>query len=65
MEENAMTGLLTNAATVISKIVENLGTVCTALISNPLFQIMFGILIFYVVFGIVFRLVKKVRKGGK
>ena len=53
------------AGTVITKVLEYLGTVATSLLSNPIFQVMIGIAVLYIVFGIVWRLVRKMRKGGK
>ena len=50
--------------TVISNVMTSLGTVGTSLIANPIFQIMFGILILGVVIGLVFRLVRKVKTRG-
>ena len=60
-----MEALFTSVATVISKMVEYLGTVSTALLSNSIFQLMVGIAVLYIVIGITFRLVKKMRKGGR
>lgn len=60
-----MEALFTNAGTVITNIVEMLGTVSTALLSNSIFQIVIGIVLFNIVMGIVYSLVKKLRKRGK
>ena len=46
---SAMEALFTAVSTVISKIIEIMGTVGDALLSNVIFQIMFGLLILFVV----------------
>ena len=53
------------AGKVITKVLEYLGTVATSLLGNPIFQVMIGIAVLYIVLGIVFKLVRKMRKGGK
>ena len=60
-----MEALFTSTETVITKVLEYLGSVATSLLANPIFQVMIGIAILYIVLGIVFRLVRKMRKGGK
>lgn len=55
--------LLTAAGTVITSIVETMGSVATSLMGNAIFQVMFGLLILFVVLGIIFRLVYHARKG--
>lgn len=55
--------LLTAAGEVITSIVSTLSTVATSLMSNAIFQVMFGLLILFVVLGIIFRLVYHARKG--
>lgn len=55
--------LLENVGTVITSIITQLGTVATALMSNAIFQVMFGLLVLFVVLGIIFRLVYHARKG--
>ncbi len=51
--------------TVITNIISSLGTVASALMNNQLFQITLGIVIFGIVMGIVFTLVRKIRRRGK
>lgn len=63
MEGNALSTLLENAGTVITSIVNTMGTVATSLMGNAIFQVMFGLLILFVVLGIIFRLVYHARKG--
>ena len=63
MESSALTTLLTNAGEVITSIVNTMGTVATSLLGNAIFQVMFGLLILFVVLGIIFRLVYHARKG--
>lgn len=53
------------AGPVITKVLEYLGTVATSLLSNPIFQVMIGIALLYIALGIVFKLVRKMRNGGK
>ena len=54
-----MDALFTSVSTVITKMIELLGTVSTALLSNSIFQLMVGIAVLFIVIGLVFRLVKK------
>ena len=68
MEGEVITGipaLFENVTTVITKITTLLGTVTKNLLSNEIFQLMFGIAVLFIVMGIIFRLVKKMRKGGR
>ena len=51
--------------TVITNLITLFGTVANALMTNELFQITLGIVIFIVLMGIVYSLVKKIRKRGK
>ena len=55
--------LLSAAGTVITSITTTMGTVATTLLGNAIFQVMFGLLILFVVLGIIFRLVYHARKG--
>ncbi len=64
-EITVMEALWTTIKTVITNIVDLLTTVCTSLISNPIFQIMLGVAVFGIVVGIVMYLVKKMRRQGK
>lgn len=63
-EISVMEALWTNITTVVSKIAELLGTMTTTLIGNELFQIVLGVVVFGIGMGIVFTLVRKVRKRG-
>lgn len=49
---------------VITNVISLLGKVCEALMSNQLFQIVLGIVMFSILVGIVFSLVKKIKKRG-
>ena len=49
----------------IGSLLTSLATISLALLSNTIFQIMFGILVFFIVLRVVYSLVKKTRKGGK
>lgn len=60
-----MEALWTGITSVISNVMTLLGTVTTGLLSNELFQITIGIVVFIIVMGIVFTLVTKVRRRGK
>lgn len=60
-----MEALWTGITSVISNVMTLLGTVTTGLLSNELFQITIGIVVFIIVMGIVFTLVSKVRRRGK
>ena len=51
--------------TVITNLISGLGTVANALMGNELFQITLGVVIFGILMGIVYSLVKKIRKRGK
>ena len=66
--EGTTTGLealFESVGTVITNILGYLATVATNLLENPIFQLMIGIAVLFIVIGIVFRLVKKMRKGGR
>ena len=60
-----MEALFTATGTVITKVLAYLTEVATSLLANPIFQVMIGIAVLYIVLGIVFKLVRKMRKGGK
>ena len=62
-ETSALSTLLENAGTVINSVVTTMGTVATSLMGNAIFQVMFGLLLLFVVLGIIFRLVYHARKG--
>lgn len=62
-ETSALSTLLANAGTVINEVVTTMGTVATSLMGNAIFQVMFGLLLLFVVLGIIFRLVYHARKG--
>ncbi len=64
-QPTALEGLFTNVSTVISKMVSNLTVVSGKLIADPIFQITIGIAMLFILIGIVFKLVKKMRKGGR
>ena len=61
----AMETLFTSISTNISKIMECLSSVSTSLMSNSIFQLTIGIAVLFIIFGIVFKLVRKMRKGGR
>ena len=61
----AMETLFSSISTNISKIMECLSSVSTSLMSNSIFQLTIGIAVLFIIFGIVFKLVRKMRKGGR
>ena len=65
MEEAVTPTLWDTIGTVITKIITLFGTVCSELMKNQLFQITLGIVVLSIVFGIVFMLVKKIKRRGK
>ena len=65
MESSAVETLFKTVTTVITNITNTLSTVSTSLLSNSIFELMMGIVVFFIVMGIVFRLVSKLRKGGR
>ena len=60
-----MDTLWTGITSSIEKIVPLIGTVTTGLLSNELFQIMIGIVVFMIILGIVLTLTAKIRRKGK
>ncbi len=60
-----MESLFTAVSTVITNMFSNLTVVSEKLIADPIFQITIGIAMLFILIGIVFRLVKKMRKGGR
>ncbi len=60
-----MTDLFENITTVITKILELFASVSSSLLGNEIFQLMFGIVVLYVIMGIVFVLVRKIKNKGK
>lgn len=64
-EVSVMEALFTGIKSVITNVLELLTTICTSLLSNPIFQIMVGIAVFGILVGIVMYLVKKMRRQGK
>ena len=60
-----MESLFTAVSTVITNMFSNLTVVSEKLIADPIFQITIGIAMLFILIGIVFKLVKKMRKGGR
>ena len=60
-----MATLWDNVTTVVTNLVSLMGTMTTALLANELFQIVLGIVFFSIAMGIVFTLVRKVKRHGK
>ena len=55
----------TTATEVVTNVITMLGTVSNALMSNQLFQITIGLVLFGIIIGIVFRLLKKLKRQGR
>lgn len=62
---NIMEALFTAVTTVVTNIMTLLGKVGESLLGNVIFQIMMGIALLFLVIGIIFRLVRKMKNGGK
>ena len=60
-----MDTLWTGITSSIEKIVPLIGTVTTGLLSNELFQVIIGIVVFMIILGIVLTLTAKIRRKGK
>ena len=65
VEPSAIATLFKNAGTVVTKILELFGTVSTTLLNNVIFQIVMGIIILGIILGLVFTMIKKVKRRGK
>lgn len=59
-----MTALAATVASVITLITTSLGTVGTALMANEIFQLVIGTVIFSISMGVVYSLVKKLKRKG-
>ncbi len=60
-----MTELFESITTVITSVMTLFGKVSTSLMGNEIFQLMFGIVVLGVIMGIVFTLVRKVKRRGR
>ena len=60
-----MEALWTGITSVISNVITLMGTVTTGLLANEIFQIVIGVVVFGLIMGIVFALVRKLKKRGK
>ena len=60
-----MATLWENVTTVVTNLVSLMGTMSTALLGNELFQIVLGIVFFGIGMGIIFTLVRKIKRHGK
>ena len=60
-----MTELFESITTVITSVMTLFGKVSTGLMGNEIFQLMFGIVVLGVIMGIVFTLVRKVKRRGR
>lgn len=62
---SVMESLWTNATTVVSKISELLGTMTTTLLGNPLYQLVIGMIVFSIGYGVVMSLTRKFSRRGR
>ncbi len=65
VEPSAIATLFKNASTVVTKILELFGTVSTTLLNNSIFQLVIGIIILGIIMGLVFTLLRKLKRRGK
>lgn len=61
---SAIGSLFQSATTVVTKIFELFGTVSNTLLNNPIFQITIGIIMLGIVMGLVFTLVRRLKRRG-
>ena len=64
-EITIMDALFAAVSTVIEKMLTAFATVSTNLLSNEIFQIMFGIIVLYLGISFVMYLVRKVKRKGR
>ena len=64
-QPTAIATLFKNASTVVTKILELFGTVSTTLLNNSIFQLVIGIIILGIIMGLVFTLLRKLKRRGK
>lgn len=64
-QPTAIGTLFKNASTVVTKILELFGTVSTTLLNNSIFQLVIGIIILGIIMGLVFTLLRKLKRRGK
>lgn len=60
-----METLFTNITSVITNIMSTMGTVSSELLKNEIFQIVIGVVFFNIVLGVIYSLIKKLRRRGK
>ena len=60
-----MDALFTSVKEVITQILTLFGTVSTTLLDNSIFQLVMGIIIFGIIMGLVFTLLRKLKRRGK
>ena len=65
LDATPLENLLSNSGSVVTNIISLMGTVSTALMSNELFQLTIGVVVFGILMCIVYSLVRKVRKRGR
>lgn len=65
MEAAATTSLSTIVADVIELIMTSMSSIATSLMSNVLFQYVLGIIFFSIAIGVVYGLVRKLKRRGK
>ena len=60
-----MADLFSSVTDVVSNLTTLMGTMSTTLLSNTIFQIVIGIIMFSIAMGYVFTLVRKLRRKGR
>ena len=65
MEPTATATIWDSVTTVITNLTNLMGTMSTTLLSNQIFQIVIGIIMFSLAMGYVFTLVRKLRTRGR
>ena len=64
-EITVMDALFTSVGTVIEKMLAQYATISTSLLTNEIFQIMFGIVVLSLGIGFIMYLVRKVKRKGR
>lgn len=59
-----METLATSVASTITLITTSMGTIGTALMANEIFKLVLGVVIFSISMGVIYSLVKKLKRKG-
>ena len=60
-----MEALFTNVNTVVTNILTLFTTVSTEFLKNEIFQLMFGVVVLGIIMGLVFTMVRKLKRRGR